>query len=276
MSTFKQKATTARKKVLDMIYKGQSSHIGSNFSCIDLLTVLFDTIDLNKDKVIFSKGWVAASAYYFLAEKGVIPKEDLETYCIGDSKYIGLVEPTVKGIEAAGGSMGYGLPFAVGFALAKKLKKEEGNVYVLMSDGEMAIGTTWESALLASQHELDNLIVIVDNNGLQAMGETRKILDISPLTDKWKAFKWEVKTVNGHNHDHIKSALEYPPMYRKWPKIIIASTIKGKGVTFMENQNLYHYKNLTEDEYKKASIELNNLFFNLNQPMLVPLTTVSP
>lgn len=239
-----------------MIYHGQSSHIGSNFSCIDILTVLFEVADLSTDKIIVSKGWVAASLYYFLADKGIIPKEDLETYCQEGSKYIGLTEPGIPGIEFAGGSMGMGLPAAVGFALAKKIKKEEGKVYVLMSDGEMQCGTTWESALLASHHELDNLYVIVDNNGLQAMGETRQILDVQPLSDKWKAFQWEVRTVNGHMHHMIASALDYPPMFRMWPKIILASTIKGKGVPWMENNNLYHYKNLTKDEYTRALADL--------------------
>lgn len=249
---YQHEALQARKKVLEMIYKGQSSHIGSNFSCIDILTVLFDVADFGKDRIIISKGWVAASVYYFLAQKGIIPKEDLDTYCQEGSKYIGLTEPGIPGIEFAGGSMGMGLGAAVGFALAKKIKKEEGKVYVLMSDGEIQCGTTWESAMIAHQHELDNLIVIVDNNGLQAMGETRKILNIEPLMEKWKAFQWEVRSTNGHMHDMIARALDYPPMYRRWPKIVLASTIKGKGVPWMENVNLYHYKNLTEEEYTRA------------------------
>ena len=138
---YKKIANDARKKVLEMIYRAQSSHIGSNFSCIDILSVLFGRMDLKKDKFIASKGWVAASVYYFLAQKGVIPAADLERYCQpGEEEYIGLVEPRgVFGMEFAGGSMGYGLPAGVGFALAKKLNREEGNIHVLMSDGEMQI-----------------------------------------------------------------------------------------------------------------------------------------
>src|SRR3990167_5876921 len=158
---YKTIATEARKKILEMIWKAGTSHIGSNLSVIDIATVLYEKADLKKDKIIWSAGWKAATAYYFLARKGVIPSQDLDTFCQDGSRYIGLLEPTVEGIDCAGGSMGYGLPFAVGFALAKKLKKEEGTVYAIMSDGEMAIGTTWESALIASHHKLDNLVVIV-------------------------------------------------------------------------------------------------------------------
>src|SRR3989344_1116289 len=151
MTDYQTIARAARKRVLEMVYKAQSSHIGSNFSSIDILAVLFEKMDMKKDKFIASKGWVAASVYYFLAEKGIIPKEDLERYCLPDEKeYIGLVEPHHKfGLEFAGGSMGYGLPGGVGFALAKKLNNESGKIHVLMSDGEMKIGTTWEVILIA-------------------------------------------------------------------------------------------------------------------------------
>ena len=198
-TNYKQKALEIRKTVLRLIHQAQTSHIGSNFSCIDILTVLYNIANIDKDlkedrdRIVISKGWVAATIYALLAEKGIIPKEDLETYCKDGSKYIGLVEPYVRGIEAAGGSMGFGLPFAVGFALAKKLKNEKGKAFVLMSDGEMQIGTTWESALIASQHKLDNLFVIVDANELQAMGKVEGILNIEPLKNKWEAFGWEVR-----------------------------------------------------------------------------------
>lgn len=249
MATNKEKANQARLKVLEMIYKGQSSHIGSNFSIIDVLTVLFDKVDLKKDKIVFSKGWVAASAYYFLSKKGLVTEKELKTYCQEGSKFIGLVEPNVAGIEAAGGSMGYGLPFGVGFALAKKLKREEGKVYVVMSDGEMQIGTTWESILIAAQHKLDNLVVVVDKNKLQAMGTTKEVLNIDPLPPKWTAFDWLTMNIDGHDFGDIENALEIMPHK---PMVIIANTIKGKGVKFMENDNLYHYKNLTKAEYTNA------------------------
>lgn len=258
---YKKIANEARKAVLRLIYQAQTSHIGSNFSCIDILSVLYNIADIDKDlkedrdRIVISKGWVAASIYYFLSEKGIIPKEDLESYCKDDSKYIGLVEPSIRGVEAAGGSMGFGLPFGVGFALAKKVKKEKGKAFVLMSDGEMDCGTSWESALIAAHHKLDNLFVIVDFNGLQAMGKVKEILNVEPLKDKWQAFGWEVREIDGHNFEEIEESLSSPS---EKPVIIIAKTIKGKGVSFMEGNNLYHYKAPSDEEYQKALEELES------------------
>ncbi len=255
---YKEIATEARKKVLEMIYKAQTSHIGSNFSCIDLLTVLFEKADLDKDKIILSKGWAAASLYYFLWRKGRITKEELDSYCQPGSKFIGLAEPIIPEIPAAGGSMGFGLPFGVGFALAKKIKKEKGRVSVLMSDGEMQCGTTWESALIEAHHKLDNLVIIVDFNGLQAMGKVKDILDIEPLEDKWRAFGWEVIEIDGHNFEEIEKALTESAPEEGKPRVIIARTIKGKGVSFMEGENIYHYKAPSDEEYQRALKELES------------------
>ena len=259
MTDYKEKAKQARLKVLSMIYKAQSSHIGSNFSCIDIMTVLFDKMNLDKDlkpdrdRAIF-KSWAAASVYYFLSEKGVIPKEDLETYCKPDSPYMGVLEPTVRGIELGAGAMGHGLPVAVGMALANKRSGNPGKVYVLASDGEMDIGTTWESSLLGAHHKLDNLIVIVDKNGLQAMGKVGDILNLEPLDKKWDSFGWNVLEIDGHSFNHIEWALTSETTL---PKVIIANTIKGKGVSFMENDNAWHYRNIPDKEYQLALKELN-------------------
>jgi len=264
IENYKEIALETRKAVLRMIYKAQTSHIGSNFSCIDILTVLYKIANIDKDlkedrdRIVISKGWVAASVYYFLAQKGIIPEEDLENYCKEGCKYIGLVEPYVRGIEAAGGSMGFGLPFGVGFALAKKIRKEKGKAFILMSDGEMDIGTTWESALIANHHHLDNLVAIIDFNGLQAMGRVKEILDIEPLKDKWEAFGWEVREIDGHNFKEIEKALLAPPSSERKPVVIIAKTIKGKGVSFMEGENIWHYKAPSEEEYNRALKELES------------------
>jgi len=258
---YKKNANEARKAVLRLIYEAQVSHVGSNFSAIDVLTVIYSIANIDKDlkedrdRIVVSKGWVAAAVYYFLAEKGIIPKEDLETYCKEGSNYIGLVEPNVRGIEAAGGSMGFGLPFGVGFALAKKLKKEKGKVFILMSDGEMDCGTTWESALLGAHHKLDNLFVVIDRNGLQAMGKIEEILDIEPLKDKWEAFGWEVREIDGHNFEEIEKSLASPS---EKPVAVVAKTIKGKGVSFMEGENMWHYKAPSEEEYQRALKELES------------------
>lgn len=255
-TNYKKISTEARKKVLEMIYKAQTSHVGSNFSCIDLLTVIFEKSDLDKDQIILSKGWAAASLYYFLWRKGRITDEELDSYCQPGSKFIGLAEPIIPEIPAAGGSMGFGLPFGVGFALAKKLKKEKGRAFVLMSDGETQIGTTWESALIAAHQKLDNLLAIIDYNGLQAMGKVEEVLNIEPLKDKWESFGWEVREIDGHNFEDIEKALTSSPRQEK-PAVIIAKTIKGKGVSFMEGVNLYHYKAPSDEEYQRALKELN-------------------
>lgn len=249
-TTYKEKAKEARLTVLEMIYRAQSSHIGSNFSCIDILTVLFEKIDLSKDKVILSAGWKAAAFYYFLADKGYFSKEELLTYNQEGSRLIGLTEPGVPGVDFAGGSMQMGLPAAVGFALAKKMKGEEGMVYCIMSDGELAGGMVWESSLIAAHHRLKNLMIIVDDNGLQAMGESNEI-----LSAYFPICGWGQLERDGHDFEKIESGLS-PFMYV--PTVTFFKTTKGKGVSFMENNNLYHYKDLSKDEYEKAKVELFN------------------
>lgn len=160
-----------------------------------------------------------------------------------------------KFIPIAGGSMGLGFPGAVGLALAKKIKGEEGIVYCLMSDGEMQIGTTWEAALIASHHKLDNLVIIVDNNELCGMGETSTILDIGRLTDKWKEFHFDVDEIDGHNFDEIKKIMA-SDITNGAPTVLIANTVKGKGVSFMERNNLWHYAQIKDDDYNNALNEL--------------------
>lgn len=257
MSNYKQIATNSRKKVLELIFRAQTSHIGSNFSCADIMAVLFEKIDLDKDKFVLSAGWKAAILYYHLWRKGRITEEQLDSYCIGDSKFIGLAEPVIPEIQIAGGSMGLGLPGAVGLALAKKLKGETGTVYCLMSDGELQIGTTWEAALIAVNNQLDNLVVIVDVNGFQAMGKTRDILGSEHGEIFFPSVGFVKKVVDGHDYVGLASALEDDGSRALDPLVIFAQTTKGKGVSFMENNNLYHYKQLSQEEYDNALKELN-------------------
>lgn len=255
-------ARQARLKVLEMIHKAQTSHIGSNFSCIDLLTVLYEKAYLKKenwdirDRIILSKGWAAASLYFFLNRRGLVSDADLESYCQPGSKYIGLAEPVAPGIEFAGGSMGHGLPAGVGMALAANRsladwRRPEGKykVYVLMSDGEMDCGTTWESAMLAAHHNLNNLTVIIDYNKFQALGRTNEVLGVHPLDKKWEAFNWNVYEIKGHDFREIKMALDFES---DKPKVIIAHTIKGKGVSFMEDKLEWHYRAIDDESYQLA------------------------
>lgn len=252
-------ANEARKKVLSLIYEAQTSHIGSNFSCIDIMEVLFDKIDLDKDEFILSAGWKAASLYYYLWKKGRITKEELNSYCKEGSKFIGLSEPIHKDIKFAGGSMGMGLAAGVGFALAKKLKGETGKVYVLESDGGMNCGTTWEAIMIAAQLKLNNLVLIIDNNGFQAMGKDILNLDTekNPLLKKITSFGWETVEVNGH--DLVKIHREFllqKNTLHDFPQCVIAKTTKGKGVSFMENNNEFHYRAPEKEEYELAMKEL--------------------
>lgn len=261
MKDYKKIATDARKKVLEMVHKGQTSHIGSNFSCMDIMSVLFARLNIDKDlkpdrdRFVLSKGWVAASLYYFLSEKGIIPKEDLEEFGKDGSKYIGLSEPDVRGVEMAGGAMGHGLPIALGMALASKRGGEKWKTYVLMSDGELDEGTTWECALLAAHQRLSNLVVIVDYNGFQAMGTKKEVLEMEPLGDKWRAFNWDVVKIDGHNYEQIEQALNKAGSTGK-PLIIIAKTVKGSGgdtaCNIFENKLEWHYKTIDPEIYQQA------------------------
>jgi transketolase len=265
LEEYKEIARLARIKTISMIYVAQTSHVGSCLSVIDILAVLYMGVVKNldkdlkqeRDRVVLSKGWAAASLYYFLAEKGVIPTEDLETYCMPGSKYIGLAEPFVRGVEAAGGAMGHGLPMATGMAFGAKRAEEEWHTYVVMSDGEMDSGTTWESALFAAHHKLDNLTVIIDYNKWQAIGRTNEVLNLEPLGNKWKAFGWEVLEIDGHNYQEIEQALNHRANGK--PVAIIAHTVKGSGgdtaCDIFEDKLEWHYRNIDETTYKEA-IEL--------------------
>lgn len=252
MPDYKAKANNARKKVLQMIHKGGTSHISSNFSIIDVLTVLFEDIDLDKDKLVMSCGWKAASLYYFLYTKGRITEDELNSFCQPGSKFIGLTEPITKDIQFAGGSMGLGLPAAVGFALSKKIKGEKGRIFCIVSDGEVGIGTMWESILIAKHQRLDNLTIIVDRNFLQAMGSTEDVLALEPLKNKFEAFGLNTIEIDGHNFSEIDSAI-----HKSGLNMIIAKTVKGRGVSFMEGNNLWHYLRVDKDTYEKALAELS-------------------
>lgn len=250
MADYKKLAKEARKKILEMIHRAGTSHIASNLSLVDMAVVLYQKLE-PQDEVVWSKGWAAALGYYMLAQKGDIPKEDLDKF--PNEPYLGLMEPSVKGVHVAGGSVGHGLPVAVGMAFAKKRSGEKGKVYCIMSDGELNEGAVWESAMIAAQHHLDNLVAIIDKNGWQAMGKTSEVLDMRDLPLKWSAFGWWVTNIDGHNFKDMENALDTVI----GPMCIIGKTVKGKGVSFMENHLTYHYKHVSDEDYEKALAELN-------------------
>lgn len=261
-SNYKIIAKECRIKVLELIYNVQTSHIGSCFSAVDIMAVLFEKIDLDKDRFILSAGWKAASLYYFLWKKGRITEDELNSYCKDGSKFIGLAEPIHPDIPFAGGSMCMGIAAGVGFALAKQMKNEEGRVYVLESDGGMQGGITWEAIAIARQNRLDNLVVIVDRNWRQAMGRTEDILSQSNLKAELEDFGWVALEINGHDYEAIETALDFSKI-KGWvkgrPMVIIADTIKGKGWKRAEGNNLYHYKAPSKEEYEEAMRELNQV-----------------
>lgn len=248
---FKEKAKEARRQVLKLIHKGGTSHLASNFSCIDIATVLYGTIR-PEDEIVWSKGWAAATIYYFLSkQKKLNWDEVMETF--PNAPYFGLAEPAVNGVHVAGGTMGHGLPVAAGMALARKKLKQGGIVHCIMSDGELNEGTTWETAMIARHNKLSNLRVWIDVNKWQAMGRTKEVLDIEPIENPWRGFGWSVARIDGHDYDALQRVAEMKQMK---PLVVICDTVKGKGVSFVEDHLLFHYKHVSADEYQRAMLEL--------------------
>lgn len=259
------KARKIRKNILDIISKSNSSHIGSALSSVDILTALyFKVLNINpkkinddRDRFILSKGHSVSALYSTLYEKGFFDKERLEKFCCNGSSFPGhpYINPSL-GIEATTGALGHGLSIGAGIALSGKNDNKKYRVFVLLGDGECNEGSVWEAAMFASQHKLDNLIVIIDNNKLQGLGECNQIIDLEPFEKKWQAFGWNVKRINGHNFKEILNALKKIPFGKNKPNIIIADTIKGKGISFMENKCEWHYKSPNQEQYNQAVKEL--------------------
>lgn len=259
MVDYKEIAKQTRKDTLSLIHKGQTSHIASCFSLTDIAVVLYENLKEN-DIVIWSKGWAAALFYVLEIRRGTLDRETVFN-TFPDAPYLGLLERSVPGVVTSGGSVGHGLNVAVGIALAKKRADEAGRVYVLMSDGELNEGSTWEAILFAAHHKLDNLVAIVDKNGWQAMGRSEEVLDLGDLERKFKSFGLtDTWTVDGHDYAQIEYEVRHhlsKEYFEPTPKMIIANTVKGKGVSFMENHLTYHYKHVDDETYAKAMEELS-------------------
>lgn len=256
-----------RKKILKMVFLSKSVHIGSALSCVDILTILYFGImkidpkrplAQNRDRFILSKGHGAAALYATLAQRGFFAEKILETYCMDGGKLPGHnTKGYVPGIDTTTGSLGHGLAIGAGFALAGKMDNKKYRVFVLMSDGEQDEGAVWESALFASHYKLDNLIGIIDYNKIQSFGATNKVLNLEPLKEKWNSFGWVVKEAQGHDFNQIEKTLKKLPFSKNKPSMIIAHTIKGKGVSFMENKLEWHYHPPSEEQYDLALKELS-------------------
>jgi transketolase len=262
----KEMAKKLRRHVITMIATAGSGHPGGSLSAADIITALYfrvlrhDPQNLQwseRDRFILSKGHAAPVLYAALAEAGYFPVAELETLRKIDSRLQGHTDRTLTpGVEMSAGSLGMGLSFAIGIALAARLDYKTYRTYALLSDGECEEGQTWEAALAAAHFKLDNLTAMVDCNGIQLSGRTCDIMNIEPLVPKWQAFGWHVIDIDGHNFDEILAAFPQAEKTKGRPTVIIARTIKGKGVSFMENNVAFHGKAPTREEAEKALKEL--------------------
>lgn len=247
-----------RTNILNLTYKAKSSHIGSCLSIVEILAVLYTRILKKNDRFILSKGHAALALYCTLFEKKLISSKILNSFGSNKTILMNHVSHKVNGVEFSTGSLGHGLPVAVGKALKFKMNKEKNKVFALLSDGEMNEGTTWESLLFASHHKLDNLTIIIDYNKIQSMDFVHNVINIEPLKTKLLSFGCNVYEINGHNILAISRSLTRKNKNK--PKIIIANTIKGKGISFMENNNLWHYKNPDIKELNTGLNEIKNRY----------------
>jgi transketolase len=256
-------ANRVRQNALKMVHRAKASHIGSALSIVDILAVLygeimrFDPDDQNyrlRDRFILSKGHACVAVYSTLAEVGVIPRVQLETYGDDFSWLMNHISHKVNGVEFSTGSLGHGLPFGVGKALAAKARGETWRTFVLLSDGEMDEGANWEALMFAAHHKLFNITVIIDYNKLQSLDSIAHTLGLEPLVDKLKAFGCSVHEIDGHDHQLLVEVLS--SITNDKPTVIVAHTTKGKGVSFMENRVEWHYKNPNDEQLALALAEL--------------------
>lgn len=262
----KEELLSLRRKAIEMAYKAGGAHLGATLSCAEIVSVLYkNVLNLkkgdpgypNRDRLILSKGHGCIAVYFHLAKLGFFPEEELDRYCTSQGILPGHTTITVPGVEASTGSLGHGLPIGVGMAYAGKLDKKNWKVYVILSDGDMQEGSTWEAIMSAGHFKLDNLIVIVDFNNLNSYQKaTETFSNFLPLKEKFEAFGWNFDEIDGHDVKQIYKSTVKAQSKNKKPSVIVARTIKGKGVSFMESSGSWHYKVPTEEEYKKALEEL--------------------
>ena len=259
-------ARRIRGHALRMVHHASASHIGSCLSIADILAVLYSGVLRvdparpdwpQRDRFILSKGHAAAVLYAVLAESGFFPLGWLDTYCDDGGKLAGhATHYGVPGVEFSTGSLGHGLSLACGVALAAKRDGQPWRAFVQLSDGECDEGSIWEAVLFAPHHHLDNLVAIVDYNKIQSFGTVKEVLDLEPLAEKWRAFGWAVREIDGHDHVQIRNALSAVPFEAGRPSVIVAHTTKGKGVSFMEGKLAWHYKSPTDEQLAAALAEL--------------------
>lgn len=259
------KAVHLRKKTLEAIFEAGAGHTGGGLSCLDILNVLYNRV-LNvspesftspvRDRYVQSKGHSVEALYAVLADRGFFPETELKTICHYKSHFVGHPTRHIPGIEMNTGALGHGLSICIGMALAGKMDSAPYRVFTLLGDGELAEGSNWEAALAAAHHKLDNLSAIIDHNTLQITGHTRDVMSNEPLDEKWRAFGWAVRSVDGHDYQQLTEVLSKPAETGK-PTCVIANTTKGKGVSFMENVAKWHHGVPSEAELNLALTELD-------------------
>ena len=256
-------ARRTRVHALRMVHAAKASHIGSCFSMADILAVLYTRVmrfdparpdDPDRDRFVLSKGHAAAILYATLAERGFFDVTTLDQYCRNGSSLTGHVSHVVPGIEVSTGSLGHGLPIAAGLALAARAARRPSRVFCLLSDGECDEGSNWEAILFAPHHKLTNLTAIVDYNKIQSFGRVEDVLDLAPFADKWRAFGWQTVEVDGHDTDVLEKTLS--AVVEERPLAVIAHTVKGKGVSFMENRLEWHYRSPSDEQLAQAIEEV--------------------
>jgi transketolase len=260
------KAIQYRQKLLYYIKHANAGHIGGSLSCVDIISVLYNRVlnvhpdninDPIRDRYVQSKGHSVEALYVVLADCGFFPESDLETLCSYNSHYVGHPTRKVNGIEQNTGALGHGLSVSVGMALAGKLDKQKYRVFTLLGDGELAEGSNWEAALCAAHYKLENLVAIVDYNGMQITGPTREVCNTDPLEEKFSAFGWSVAHVDGHDFRAMEEVFGNTPFDDSKPGVIIAHTVKGKGISFMEGKKKWHHGVPDDNLYEQAMIELD-------------------
>jgi transketolase len=267
-----RKSIEYRKNILKYIFHANAGHTGGSLSCIDILNVLYNhTMNVgpdnfkskDRDRYIQSKGHSVEALFVVLADKGFFPESDLNTLCKYGSHYIGHPTRKVNGVEQNTGALGHGLPISVGSALASKLDNLDFRVFTLLGDGELPEGSNWEAALTAAHYKLDNLCAIIDHNKLQITGPTAEVCNTNPIDAKFESFGWTVRHVDGHNLDELKTTFDTLPFTEGKPSLVIAHTIKGKGVSYMENVIKWHHGVPSEKQYEDALSELDNAMITI-------------
>lgn len=255
-----------RKTILRMAYNAKSVHVGCSFSLVEIAHTLYSKfvdieklkrLDSDRDYVCLSKGHGVMAIYASLYEIGMVKEHEIENYFSDGSNLTGLSDAHVDGIEVSGGSLGQGITVATGIALSKKIDKSSSKIFCIVGDGELNEGSAWESILIAAHQQLNNFVIIVDANSYQAMGRCHEILGMEPFKAKFEAFNFEVQECDGHDVAALEQSISSLLASKSpKPKAVIARTIKGKGISFMEDDNIWHYTRLTEETYKKALSEI--------------------